>query len=131
MKIEMIYDKEKWFMNGMCYSTIANNDSSSFTRPAIRQHKPISNNLRMQTIELTKGQYKGQFVYHQGMSELGFSMHQTSDIHGDFILGAPGFYRWTGNTIFIDERDQRDSTKAVIPNIVDDSHLEFDDYLGI
>ncbi|XP_058809911.1 integrin alpha-4-like [Phymastichus coffea] len=121
-------ESHNWYPNGMCYSMLAN-DVSSFSRAATRKHMPMSG-VSKQTYVLPSDVHERKAVYHQAMGQVGFSMHITPGIFGNLILGAPGFYQWTGTTVFLDERAQRSPSAGIVTNVLDDSHLEFNSYLG-
>ncbi|XP_020284069.1 integrin alpha-PS4-like [Pseudomyrmex gracilis] len=87
-----INKKHYWFMNGICYATLATN-SNAFKREAVQRLLPL-----VTANQIARAKYSNIFSY--GMGQAGFSLHMNSLSGRDHVaLGSPGAYNWKGDAI--------------------------------
>ncbi|XP_017761213.1 PREDICTED: integrin alpha-5-like [Eufriesea mexicana] len=115
-------NKSSWFMNGICYLSLIN-DIKSFEKEA--ESKILSfSNLDQTTI------MNGMRIYNFGMSQVGFSMHMTSnELKWDLILGSPGVYNWKGTPLLATQSIDSEM-QTIIPSIKDEKAVQTNNYFG-
>lgn len=83
-------NKSNWYMNGICYKTLAIN-ANAFEREA-EQHVFLFTSPETQ-ITLKNN----QCIYNNAFGQAGFSLHMTSLSAADVAIGSPGVYDWEGH----------------------------------
>ena len=76
------------------------------------------------------GQYGKTNIYNFGMSQVGFSMHMTSnDLKWDLILGNPGVFNWKGTPLLV-TKSIHNKMQTVIPSIKNETSIHTNSYFG-
>ncbi|KOX74851.1 Integrin alpha-8 [Melipona quadrifasciata] len=112
-----------WFMNGICYLSLMNSTKSF-------EKETKTNILSFAKVQEAIYTYGKTNIYNFGMSQVGFSMHMTSnDLKWDLILGSPGVFNWKGTPLLV-TKSIHDKTQTVIPSIKNEKNIHTNSYFG-
>ncbi|KAL0127515.1 hypothetical protein PUN28_003059 [Cardiocondyla obscurior] len=117
-------NKPNWYLNGMCYTTLAKN-AYAFEREA--EHLlPLSNSGDQITSKNNVN------IYNYGVGQAGFSLHMNS--RGTVVniaMGSPGVYNWKGDAILtVASINSPFSSRTVIPSLAKEPRLHSYNYFG-
>ena len=110
-------------MNGICYLSLINSTKSF-------EKKIETDILSFAKVQEAIYVYGKTNIYNFGMSQVGFSMHMTSnDLKWDLILGSPGVFNWKGTPLLV-TKSIRGKTQTVIPSIKNERSIHTNSYFG-
>lgn len=109
-------------MYGICYLSLIN---------GIKSFEKESKSKILSFVRLREAVDTKRYVYNFGMSQVGFSMHMTSnDLKWDLILGSPGVFNWKGMPLLITKSIDGEM-QNIIPSIKDDGSIRVNNYFGM
>lgn len=116
-------NKPNWYMNGICYETLAIN-SGVFEREA---KKLLT--LTGSTNQIASKNNIG--IYNYGVGQLGFSLHMNFLRYGTNVaMGSPGVYNWKGNVVLNTAVSNGPFSRTIIPSLVREERVHSYNYLG-
>nr|XP_033205662.1 integrin alpha-4-like [Bombus vancouverensis nearcticus] len=113
--------QSNWFMYGICYLSLIN---------SIKSFEKESKSKILSFVRLREAIDTKRYVYNFGMSQVGFSMHMTSnDLKWDLILGSPGVFNWKGMPLLV-TKSVDGKMQNIIPSIKDEGSIRANNYFG-